>query len=116
MKFLFGQKLCSGNLNTEEASLQIHHNLVFHFHPENDIKELCMHKCTDRISLGHKLIKLLFGEHGPQHAGNLLELLHADIAVLVSVKYFECLSLGIRNKFENFNIEFTSNLPLHQFH
>merc|ERR1712106_1063066 len=44
------------------------------------------------ISLSHELIQLLLGEHGPQHAPNLLQLLHADKAILVTVKDLECLS------------------------
>ena len=46
------------------------------------------------ICLGHELVELLLGEHCAEHAADLLQLLHADIAILVTVKYFESLPVN----------------------
>ena len=43
------------------------------------------------VGLGHELVHLLLGEHGAQHTAHLLQLLHADEPVLVTVENLESL-------------------------
>ena len=68
------------------------------------------------ICLGHELVQLLLSEHRPEHGADLLQLLHAYEAILITVEYFERLPAQhtIITIFRT--IKETSNLPPHLLH
>ena len=53
-----------------------------------------------RVSFCHELLEFFFSKHRSEHVRNLLQLLHTDVSVLVSVKNLKRFSsnVGIRIK------------------